>query len=102
MAARLADIRQRLDHPDGVSLGILRLPILDGITGELEALVASAPDPDHPITEPEVLAELERLVDLLAGPWIGAAPETQGRRVRLVELLRRADGGRLPPRAFDP
>lgn len=102
LATRLADIRKRLDHPPGVSLGILRLPILDGITGELEALVASAPDPDRPITDPDLLAEIERMVDLLAGPWIGAAAETQGRRSRLVELLRRADGGRLPPRAFDP
>lgn len=102
LAARLADIRARLDHPPGVMLGILRLPILDGITDELEALVASAPDSDRPIRDPELLAEIERMVDLLAGPWIGAAPETQGRRLRLVELLRRADGGRVPPRAFDP
>lgn len=102
LAARLADIRARLDHPPGVMLGILRLPILDGITDELEALVASARDPDHPISDPELLAEIEQTVDLLTGPWIGAAPETQARRLRLIELLRRADGGRLPPRAFDP
>jgi hypothetical protein len=102
LAARLADIRARLDHPPGVSLGILRLPILDGITDELEAAVGSAPDADRPISDPELLTELERMVDFLAGAWIGAAQETQGRRLRLVELLRRADGGRLPPRAFDP
>jgi hypothetical protein len=102
LAARLADIRARLDHPPGVTLGILRLPILDGVTDELEALVASAPEPDHPISDPELLAEIEQTVDLLTGPWIGAAPETQARRLRLVELLRLADGGRLPPRAFDP
>lgn len=102
LAARLAEIRARLDHPPGVMLGILRLPILDGITDELEALVASAPDPDRPIRDSELLVEIERTVDLLTGPWIGAAPETQGRRLRLVDLLRRADGGRLPPRAFDP
>jgi len=101
LATRLADIRARLDHPPGVMLGILRLPILDGVTDELEALVASAPDPGHPISDPELLAELEQTVDLLTGPWIGAAHETQARRLRLVELLRRADGGRLPPRAFD-
>lgn len=101
LAARLADIRARLDHPPGVMLGIRRLPLLDGITEELEALVATAPDPDRPVADRELLAELERMVDLLAGPWIGAAPETQGRRLRLVEILRRADGGRLPPRAFD-
>lgn len=102
LAVRLADMRERLDHPPGVSLGILRLPILDSITEELDVLVASAPDPEHPIQDPELVVELERMVDLLAGPWIGAAQETQGRRVRLVELLRRAEGGRLPPRAFDP
>lgn len=102
LAARLAEIRARLDHPPGVSLGVLRLPILDGITDELEALVASAPDAHRPIQDPELLAELERVVDLLAGPWIGAAQETQSRRLRLVDLLRLADGGRLPPRAFDP
>jgi hypothetical protein len=102
LAARLAEIRARLDQPPGVMLGILRLPILDGITDELEALVASAPDPDRPIRDPELLTEIEQTVDLLTAPWIGAAPETQRRRVRLVDLLRRADGGRLPLRAFDP
>lgn len=102
LAARLAEIRARLDHPPGVMLGIHRLPILDGITLELEALVASATDAARPIGDAELVAEIERTVDLLAGPWIGAAPETQGRRLRLVDLLRRADGGRLPPRAFDP
>lgn len=94
LATRLADIRARLDHPPGVMLGILRLPILDGVTDELEALVASAPDPDHPISDPELLAEIEQTVDLLTGPW-GAAAETQARRLRLVEIPRRADGGRL-------
>lgn len=83
-------------------LGILRLPILDGITDELEALVAAAHDKDHPIGDPELVAEIERMVDVLTGPWIGAAPETQARRLRLVDILRRADGGRLPQRAFDP
>jgi hypothetical protein len=101
LAARLAEIRARLDHPPGVMLGILRLPILDGITGELEALVASAPDPDSPPLDRELLGEIEQTVDLLGGPWIGAAPETQSRRLRLVEILRRVNGGRLPPRAFD-
>lgn len=100
-AERLAEIHGRLDHPPGVSLGILRLPILDGITAELEAHVVAAPDPGRPIEDPALLREIERLVDLLAGPWIGAAAETQGRRLRLVELLRRADGGWLPVRAFD-
>ena len=32
---------------------------------------------------------------------LGTAAETVGRRGRLVELLRRADGGELPPIAFD-
>jgi hypothetical protein len=102
LADRLAEIRARLDHPPGVMLGIIQLPILDGITDELETLVVSAPDPDRPIRDLELLGEIEQTVDLLTGPWIGAAPETQGPRLRLVELLRRADGGRLPPRAFDP
>lgn len=42
------------------------------------------------------------MVDFLGGPWVGSTAEAQGPRVRLVELLRRADGGRLPLRAFDP
>lgn len=102
LPARLAEIRARLDHPPGVMLGIHRLPILDGITDELDALVASAPDSEHPISDPDLVAEIERTVDLLTGPWIGAAPETQPRRLRLIDLLRRADGGRVPERAFDP
>jgi hypothetical protein len=101
LADRLAGIRERLDSSPGVMQGILRLPILDGIIDELEAAVASASDQDQPIRDPELLAEIERMADLLAGQWIGAAREAQGRRVRLVELLRRADAGKLPPRAFD-
>ena len=101
-AIRLADIRGRLDGPDGAGLALQRLHILDGITDEIEEHVASAPDPERPLEDPALVEELERMVDFLAGPWVGAAPEAQGRRVRLVGLLRRADGGRLPLRAFDP
>ena len=102
LATRLAGIRERLDSPPGVMQGILRLPILDGITDELEHLVEAAPDADHPIGDPDLVAEIERMVDLLAEPWMGAAPEAMGRRIRLVEVLRRVDRGDLPPRAFDP
>src|SRR4051794_9908208 len=101
LSSRLADIRDRLDHPPGVVLGVLRLPILDGITDELEAQFASVPENQRSVLDRDVLTEIERMVDLLAGPSLGAAPEAQGRRIRLVEVLRQADRGRLPPRAFD-
>ncbi|HET7727779.1 MAG TPA: DUF4132 domain-containing protein [Candidatus Limnocylindrales bacterium] len=101
-ATRLADIRGRLDQPDGTGLRLQRLHLLDGITDEMEEHVDSASDPERPIEDPSLVEELERMVDFLGGPWVGTAPEAQGRRVRLVELLRRADRGRLPLRAFDP
>ena len=36
LAARLADVRLQLDHPPGVVLGVLRLPILDPVLEEIE------------------------------------------------------------------
>ncbi len=92
-AARLAAIHARLDHPPGVMLGVRRLPVLDPILGELEAL---------PAVPPDAVAELERLADLFTRELLGTSPDTVQRRVRVVELLRRADQGRLPPIAADP
>jgi hypothetical protein len=93
LTARLAAVREELDQAPGVMLGVLRLPMLDPLIDELErreATLAAA-----------TLAETERLVALLATGMLGTAPETILRRWRLVEVLRRADGGLLPPLAFD-
>ncbi len=92
-AARLAAIHARLDHPPGVMLGVRRLPILDPILDELEAL---------PVVPTDAVAELERLAELFTRELLGTAPETVQRRVRIVELIRRANDGRLPPLAADP
>ena len=76
-------------------LGVLRLPVLDPILDELEAFVASEPLPEAAV------AELTRLAELLSTEMLGTAPETVPRRGRIVELLRLADDGRLPPLAAD-
>jgi hypothetical protein len=94
-AARLAAIYPRLDHPPGVMLGVLRLPVLDPILDELESLAASEPLPE------DVRSELTRLAELLSNEMLGTASETVPRRGRIVELLRLADGGRLPSLAAD-
>lgn len=94
-AARLASIHDRLSHPPGVMLGVLRLPILDPILDELEAAAAGAPLPE------ETTGELARLAELLSREMLGTATETVPRRGRIVELLRIADRGRLPPIAAD-
>jgi hypothetical protein len=44
LSVRLADVRLQLDHPPGVVLGVLRLPILDPILDEIEAAFASLAD----------------------------------------------------------
>jgi len=94
LAQRLAEVREQLDHPPGVMLGVLRLHLLDGITAEIEK--------GEPVSDPQLREELERTVDLLSQEWLGSRPESVGRRMRLVDLLRRAAGGRLPECAFDP
>jgi hypothetical protein len=94
-AARLAQISSRLDHPPGVILGVLRLPILDPILGELESRAAESP------LTPEVRDELTRLAELLLTGMLGTSPETVQRRGRVIELLCGFDGGRLPPIAAD-
>ena len=99
LASRLADVRLQLDHPPGVVLGVLRLPILDPILDEIEAAFDSAGS-EGPSDE-ALLAEIERTVQLLSERMLGTAAQAVGRRGRLVELLRRADGGELPPIAFD-
>lgn len=97
LADHLADIRGRLDHPPGVRLGVLRLPILDEILAELE----STPGGVARTRSSDVVVELERLADLLAHEMLGIAPEAVGRRMRIIELLRESDGGRAPARAAD-
>ncbi len=74
-------------------LGVLNLPLLDGITAEIERVGV--------VTDPGLRVELERTVDLLSDEWLGSRPESVSRRMRLVEVLRRAAGGTLPERAFD-
>lgn len=76
-------------------LGVLRLPVLDPILDELESLAASEPLPE------DVRSELTRLAELLSNEMLGTASETVPRRGRIVELLRLADGGRLPSLAAD-
>ena len=75
-------------------LGVLRLPVLDGLLDELETLEAAAFTAD-------VVGALERLAELLTREMLGASPETVPRRARIVELIRRADDGRLPALAAD-
>src|SRR5688572_14455794 len=75
-------------------LGVLRLPVLDGLLDEIETLEASAFTAD-------VVGALERLAELLSREMLGASPETVPRRARIVELIRRADDGRLPALAAD-
>ena len=98
-ATRLAGIRERLDHPPGVILGVMRLPILDPLLDDIEAAfdAAGSTAPSDPV----LVGEIERTVALFGERMLGTAPEAVGRRGRLVELLRRAGGGELPPIAFD-
>ena len=76
-------------------LGVLRLPVLDPILDELEAGGLEQPLPGAAV------AELTRLAELLSTEMLGTSPETVPRRGRIVELIRIADGGRLPPLAAD-
>jgi Domain of unknown function (DUF4132) len=105
-AARLAALRERLDVPPGVMAGVLRLPILDPILDELDAAMpdpgtAAAHATDLDVAN-DVVGELQALAELLLTGMLGSAPETVQRRVRIVELLRRADSGRLPALVADP
>jgi len=93
LAARLEALREQLDYPPDIGFGVYRLPILDPVLDELERLEA--------LLSPPALAEIERLVALLATGMLGTAHEAVRPRGRLVELLRRADGGLLPPLAAD-
>lgn len=95
-ADRLASLRLRLEDAPGMT-AVLRLPILDPILEELEAAFPEvAPQPTRLVEELTALAEL-----LLTG-MLGGAPESSQRRVRVIELLRRADAGRLPAIVADP
>jgi hypothetical protein len=93
LIARLAAIHGQLDQPPGVILGVVRLPILDPVLAELERLEGGL--------SPLVLVALERIVALLATGMLGTAPETVNRRERLIEVLRRAERGLLPPLVAD-
>jgi hypothetical protein len=77
--------------------GVLELPLLDPLLDELEATSGSG----RGSLAPDVVAELEGLADLLLTGMLGTAPEAIQRRMRVIELLRRADGGRLPPEVAD-
>ncbi|TAJ99185.1 MAG: DUF4132 domain-containing protein [Chloroflexota bacterium] len=98
-ASRLAAIRERLDHPPGVILGVRRLPILEPLLGEIEAAFDTAGS-EAP-ADPALIAEIERTAELMTERMLGDAPETVGPRGRLIELLRRSRGGELPALAFD-
>jgi hypothetical protein len=99
LAVRLARVRERLDHPPGVMLGVLRLPVLDPLLDDIEAAFDAAGSGAS--SDPALVAEIERTVALLTERLLGTAPEAVGRRGRLVELLRRAGAGELPAIAFD-
>lgn len=102
LADRLAALYPRLEQPPGVMLGVHRLPILDPILDELEASLGVGGASDEASSLPgATVLELERLLELLATEMLGTAPETVPRRVRIVDLLRRSDGGRLPVLAAD-
>jgi hypothetical protein len=108
LAARLQSLHEQLEHPPGVVLGVLRLPLLDPILDDLEAAggaeVESRPGVaarEMSRVSPEAKIELERLIELISREILGAAPEAMGRRLRMVEFLRRSDDGRLPSVAFD-
>jgi hypothetical protein len=99
LSARLADVRLQLDHPPGVVMGVLRLPILDPVLHAIEAAFDSV-TPGASFDQ-ALVTEIERTVQLLSERVLGMAPEAVGRRGRLVELIRRSHGGELPPIAFD-
>ena len=97
--ARLADVRLQLDHPPGVVLGVLRLPLLDPLLDDIESAFDAAGSEAPP--NPALVAEIERTVQLLSERMLGTAAEALSRRGRLVELLRRSNAGELPAIAFD-
>ncbi len=97
--ARLADVRLQLDHPPGVVLGVLRLPLLDPLLDDIESAFDAAGSEAPP--NPALVAEIERTVQLLSERMLGMAAEALSRRGRLVELLRRSNAGELPAIAFD-
>ncbi len=99
LVARLADVRLQLDHPPGVVLGVLRLPILDPLLQDIETAFDSAEG--GATSDRALVAEIERMVQLLSERMLGMATEAVGRRGRLVELIRRSHAGELPPIAFD-
>ena len=97
--ARLAGVRLQLDHPPGVVLGVLRLPLLDPVLDDIESAFDAAGSEAAP--NPALVAEIGRTVQLLSEGMLGTAAEALGRRGRLVEFLRRSNAGELPAIAFD-
>ena len=102
LAARLAAIHEQLDYPPGIRFGVFRLPILDQMLDELEAAVDGQGPAGAPPLSRMVVAELERLAELLSSEMLATVPEALQRRVRIVELVRRSTGGGLPALAADP
>jgi hypothetical protein len=99
LAERLAGLRARLTHPPGVIAGVYQLPSLDPVLDGVEALLTAGGKDWLP---PDVVGELESLAELLLQGMLGSSPEALARRIRVVELLRRAAGGRLPALVADP
>ncbi|HTK43887.1 MAG TPA: DUF4132 domain-containing protein [Patescibacteria group bacterium] len=93
LADRLADLRLRLDYPPGVMAGVLQLPSLDPVLDEVESqLDAGGADG----LDAAVARELEALAALLLTGMLGTSPDAVQRRIRVIDLLRRADLGKLP------
>ena len=98
LAGRLAGLRARLTYPPGVSAGVLQLPSLDPVLDDVEARLDTGDDDG--LAAP-VVRELEALAALLLTGMLGTSPDALARRIRVVEVLRRAAGGRLPALVAD-
>ena len=106
VAARLAKIRERILATPSAWV---QLPLLEGVTKDLELFIKPAyrsyafvgEAPPIPQLDEAAIAELELLIDLLAGEVLGPTPQAAQPRARLVEVLRIVQGGSLPLLAFD-
>jgi hypothetical protein len=99
LAERLAGLRSRIDWAPGVIAGVYQLPSLDPVLDEVESLLGAGGKGWLP---PDVVRELEALAELLLLGMLVGSPEALARRIRVVELLRRAAGGLLPALVADP
>ena len=91
----LALLRLGSTFGPGVSLGWLRLPLLDPILNDLERL-------DVANLGPDLLHEIEEFAVHLETPGLRDEREAYQRRPRLIDAIHRAETGRLSPLAFDP